>query len=302
MPSADQPQLDLFADSGDVMLRNDAIDALLRRDAAAAERARLELMAFDAMHPSLPALQLLITTLTAPPGVAFHTHAQVQQERQHVLQNISPAAQHLLTDQTSTWLAPLWRDLAQRAAALPFVADQADVHASALWWLAGDGAAAVQAVDGIASWRRIPAPLATMVMARHKTQGLDATWPLLVELGWLAPVRLRAAVQHLGDPLLLRLLQRFDAEFEPDDEPDEPPGEEDPTAWLAAWLVNDKPALLPHLRLAEPGLNKRPERAMRLMCELLGLEHQGRRAELIAHRKRLLGLAPALYATYMHTR
>jgi hypothetical protein len=41
---------------------------------------------------------------------------------------------------------------------------------------------------------------------------------------------------------------------------------------------------------------------MRAMVELLGLEHQGRQREVIAHRKTLRGLHASVYAAYMATR
>lgn len=42
--------------------------------------------------------------------------------------------------------------------------------------------------------------------------------------------------------------------------------------------------------------------ALRLLAELLGLEREGRHAELMAARKRLRDLQPALYAAYMRSR
>jgi len=41
---------------------------------------------------------------------------------------------------------------------------------------------------------------------------------------------------------------------------------------------------------------------MRLLLDLLHLERQGRQRELIAQRKRLRDLQPALYACYMKSR
>ena len=74
--------------------------------------------------------------------------------------------------------------------------------------------AAADAVARIASWRRIPAPLAWMCEARWLLDGLDTCWGLLAELAWLAPARFDALLQRRADPLLQRLRRQFDQGFE----------------------------------------------------------------------------------------
>ena len=54
------PQLDLFEHSRDTMLRNDVLDALLKRDAGAATLAWQALADFEPRHQGLPALAGLI--------------------------------------------------------------------------------------------------------------------------------------------------------------------------------------------------------------------------------------------------
>jgi hypothetical protein len=200
----------------------------------------------------------------------------------------------------AAWLAPLWRGLANRAAVLPFSAAQAEDHAAALWLNVGDATAAIEAVkavEGIESWRRIPAPLGWMALARYRSEGLDNIWQLLVELAWLAPQRFGQTARALADPLLKRLLRRFDEQFDLGD------GQlADPLAWFPAWLLTEQPGLLPRLLGARTGQHSEPERGFGLVAELLGLERQGRHHELIAGRKRLRDVQPALYAAYMKTR
>ena len=324
------PQLDLFEHSRDTMLRNDALDALLRRDPAAAAHATRVLADFDAQHGALPALQTLVTALLAATDTAaFTCHDDAAQARAPLQQRVVPAAcAQFGATAGAGWLAPLWRGLAQRAALLPFVPARPDDHAAPLWLRAaaaaagvgagqatahvGAGAAAqaaapasadvaaqaaANAVRGIESWRRIPAPLGWMAQAQHRSAGLDSTWPLLLELLWLAPPRFADTAQALADPLLNRLLGRFDDSFDPG--PDDGIGA---LAWFPAWLLIDQPALLPLLRGAQTGQNSLPEQAFRLMAELLGLERQGRHHEVIDGRKRLRDLQPALYAVYMKAR
>jgi hypothetical protein len=299
MPPDDLDQLDLFAHSRDVMLCNDAVDALLRRDPAASAATRRALADFVPGHDAQPPLQSLGDALAANHGAAFADLAEADAARQHLAHSVAPAAQTLLRQSATPWLAPLWRQLAERAAALPFRAAHTEAHAAALWLQAGDAAAAIRAVQGIESWRRIPAPLAWMAQARHAADGLDAAWPLLVELAWLAPAWLAICARAIADPLLDRLVRRFDIE-QAAHEGDAPAGT--PLAWFPAWLLNDQPALAPRLRQAQVALDTEPERAFRLMGELLGLERAGRHAELIDARKRLRSLQPALYAIYLRTR
>ena len=195
----------------------------------------------------------------------------------------------------SAWLAPLWARLAERAAPLPYRAEAPELHAAALWLQAGDFEQAARAVAGIASWRRIPAPLSWMVQAGCRRDGVDAHWALLAELAWLSPQRLGTLCRSLADPVLDRLRQRFDAEFEGD-------GRDDDLAWFPAWLLCERPALAARLGQAEPGLQGAAERAMRLLLDLLHLERQGRQHDLPERRRQLRELHPALFARYMKTR
>lgn len=168
-------------------------------------------------------------------------------------------------------------------------------HAAALWLRAGDWAAAADAVDRIESWRRIPASLAWMAEARHCIDGLDAAWPLLAELAWLAPKRFDRVSRALADPSLDRLRTHFDASFEGD-------GSVADLAWLPAWLLIDAPKLARVVGRSQPSLHESPELAMRLLLDLLELERQGRHPDLVARRRELRGLNASLYALYMATR
>ena len=336
MPACSAPQLDLFQHSQDTMLRNDVLDALLRRDAATATAALSALAGVAPQHDALAPLSILIAALVAEAeteagvGVGadtdtdtdtnfdtdtcidtapFTAAGQAAHAAQQLSDRVTPAAlAQFGAGAAAPWLAVSWRQLARRAAHLPFRAAQPDDHAAPLWLRVGDAAAAgaaTRAVAGIESWWRQPAPLAWMARARHATDGLDATWPLLAELAWLAGPRLGAAALALNDPLLNRLLRRFEDEFDP-----ESPGaadlassdRADPLAWFPAWLLTELPGLLPRLRQARRGQCDAPERAFWQLGELLGLERQARHPELIAGRQRLRDAQPALYAAYMKSR
>ena len=312
MPARSAPQLDLFEHSQDTMLRNDVLDALLRRDAPAAATALSALAGAAPRHDALAPLSILIAALAAESdSAAFAASGDAARAATQLAGQVAPAAQAQLGAAAATaWLAPLWRQLARRAARLPYRAAQPDDHAAPLWLRVGDATAAqaaTQAVAGIESWWRQPAPLAWMAQARHAAHGLDTTWPLLAEGAWLAAPRLAATLQALNDPLLKRLLRRFEDDFDPDPDPSgqadlSTAGRAHPLAWFPAWLLTDQPALLPRLREARRGQDSVPERAFWQLVDLLGLERQARHADLMAGRQHLRDAHPALYAAYMKSR
>lgn len=170
-------QLDIFEHSRDLMLRNDALHALQRRDAAATRRAAALLSSEYPHDAALPDLSRLVDALEPPSVAAFADFAAAARALRQLQDELAPAAQRLLGSVDGhAWSQPLWQQLARRAEALEFRAEHADCHAAALWLRAGDAAAAAAAVERIASWRRIPAPLDWMCQARWRLQGLDASF------------------------------------------------------------------------------------------------------------------------------
>lgn len=287
-------QLDIFENSHDVMLRNDVVQALEQRNAAGARDACERLAQEYPADESLKALRALVAALGSnrdPIG----THLALEQARQAVEQ-LQPMAQRIFGPEGGLrWLAPLWEETALRAAALPFRADHAQDHAASLWLRARNWKAAAQAVATIESWRRIPAPLAWMTEARLQMLGLQATWPLIVELGCLSPARLNDLLHRSEDPLLSLLARRFQANFEGT-------GDADDAAWFAAWVLTERPDVAKHMAAAQPGQHSAAERAFRVLIELLGLEHQGRQRDIVERRKVLRDLHPSLYMAYLKTR
>jgi len=289
-------QLDIFEHSRDVMLRNDALQALQQRDAAAARVAAQRLAEGFPADVALDELALLCAALEAPVSPSFTWHDDATAALCNLRDQVAPAATRLFgSTDGAAWCSPLWRRLAERAAPLGFSAEHEHSHAASLWLQAGDAGAAADAVARIESWRRIPAPLAWMCEARWRREGLDSCWGLLAELAWLAPMRFDALLQRLPDTLLQRLRRQFDQGFEGSGEPGD-------LAWWPAWVLTDQPALVPLLGQAQPGLQTEPERGMRLLLDLLHLERQGRQHDLVEQRRRLRDLQPVLFAAYMASR
>jgi hypothetical protein len=297
-------QLDIFEHGRDTMLRNDVASALERRNAAAARAARQLLLHEYPQDPQLAPQAVLITALDARADAPFAGHAALRKARLALEHEVEPAAAQVFGATAGTaWVAPLWGSLARRAEGLPWRTDSSDDHAAPLWLRAGEAASAAAAVEHIESWRRIPVPLGWMLQARHRTHGLEAAWPLLAELAWLAPARLDGLFPRLADPVLERMRANFDAGFE--GAPDSPAGRDGAVAdlaWFPAWVLVERPALAGPLSAAQPSRHTPPEQALRLLVELLGLEHQGRHHDLVRQRKQLRDLQPCLYRVYMSTR
>jgi hypothetical protein len=296
-------QLDIFEDSRDVMLRNDAAHALERRDTSAALQACERLAREYSADETLPALRVLagyLETVDASRHEAFRDHDALREAQLRLQDTIRPAAQRAFGEAgAAAWLAESWRELARRASSLAFDARDPQGHAAPMWLRAGNWETAAQAVASIESWRRKPAPLAWMAEARLHLFGLQATWPLLAELGWLSPALLEDVAQRSPDPLLPQLMRRFDASV---DAGAQGGGENGDLSWFAAWVLTERPALREQLAVAQASLHSAPEQAMRLLVELLGLERQGRHADIVARRKVLRDLQPWLYAAYMKSR
>ncbi|CAL8481430.1 hypothetical protein [Caballeronia sp. S22] len=289
-------QLDIFADSRDVILRNDVLEPLQRRAAQAAQAA-LVLLANEYSHDgALSSMTVLVEHLQRRSNAPFADHAALAIARHDLEGAVIPAALRALPAHTvQAWLTPSWRTLAQRATGLVYSGAEAEHHAAPLWLRAGDWQCARESVEQIESWWRIPAPLAWMTEARYRADGLDAAWPLLAELAWLAPARFAALLSSLSDASLDALRRRFDAEFPGT-------GELDDYAWFATWLLVVKPALAGQLEKARVRRDQAPSRAMALLGEILRREHEGDQHELIRLRQEFSGLHGALFEAYMATR
>jgi hypothetical protein len=286
-------QFDFFNDdNSSVSLRNDVILALEHDDAAAAQSAWQTLVQHYPNDDLLQAFALLITALGGRRSTGYDDHAALSLARCTLQESIEPAARRSLGQQATPWLQRRWRELAQRAATLSYHADHPQDHAAPLWLRAADWQAGVDAVASIASWRRIPAPLSWMLHAHLALQGVQANWGLLAELAWLSPQRLHDVIAQTADPILQPLVKQFGASFEGD-------GDIGDLTWFPAWLLIERPTLASALTQAQPSQHTAPEQAMRVLLELLGLEHQGRQRDMIERRKTLRDLHGALHAAYM---
>lgn len=286
-------QLDLFADSRDVMLRNDLVEALKSRDLSACECAFAALAAEFPDNSALPLATRLIGRLDMHPR-PFIDHVSAQQAIEIVEQEMRPAARALFGDvPAEQWLRPAWRALAISSKRLPFQPYKPETHAAALFLRARDWVQVEHRVATIESWRRMPRPLAWATEACFHLHGLDATWPLLAELAWRDSARFADLAPRLPAQGLLRLLLQYEREFAttPTDH-----------AWFPAWALITHPELRTVLHTAETPERSAPEQGCRTLIQLLTLERQGRHGDIVEQRKHLRAQHAELFDYYMATR
>jgi hypothetical protein len=107
-------QLDIFADSRDVMLRNDVLDALHRRDAVSARQAWQRLAGEFPDDDTLAGLATLIDVLDSDVATPFADHPALAAACGRLNDEVEPAARRLLGDAPGrAWVASCWRTLAQ---------------------------------------------------------------------------------------------------------------------------------------------------------------------------------------------
>ena len=73
-------------------------------------------------------------------------------------------------------------------------------------------------------------------------------------------------------------------------------------AWWPAWLLVEQPLMAAPMDTAQTAGQAAPERCFKLLQSLLRLERQGRHRDIVALRRELRGLHPALLTAYMATR
>ncbi len=285
-------QLDIFTDGRDVMLVND-LAAALSRDRL--DAARTAAAALDSEFPGdvhLAPAGLLIAALAAREDAPFANAAAAIAAREALLTQLSPAAVAVLgQDEAQRWRAARLRELAARAARLPWRAEEPLAHAAPFLIAADAWEEALAALAGIEAWRRQPQPVAWAARATWRRDGSDAAWPLVAMLAWLAPAHAKALVAELADSRLSRMAARFEADLDGED-----------YRWFPAWLLVEQPLLAGPLESAQPQRDEPAERAFKTLQTLLRLERQGRHREIVEQRGRLQALNAALFACYMKTR
>jgi hypothetical protein len=289
-------QLDLFEDRRDLLRVNEVAAAIAGDRLAEAGAALARLEAEFPGHAGVGPARTLCAELRTRATTPFDDVGAALAARDALESRLAPAAQALLgADDAHRWRAARLRELAARAARLPWQATQPQAHAAGWYAAAGAWPEALAAATAIASWRLQPQPLAWAAEASWRHLGADAGWPLLAELAWLAPARAAALLTTLAATPDGRRLARWAAAFEA-----ELDGEDH--AWFPAWLLVEQPLLAGPLATAQALRETPPERAFKTLLALLRLEGAGRGREVVEQRRVLRELHPGLFACYLKTR
>jgi hypothetical protein len=133
-----------FADSGDVMLRYDVLSMLQHSHARETQQTPRRLGDDYPDDDSIFQLIVLVGALDLRSTASFSNHQVAAEARCALVEATTAAALRMWGEHASIkWLPPLWRELARRAASLPFRADSIDTHAAVIRLQAGgwsDGA------------------------------------------------------------------------------------------------------------------------------------------------------------------
>ncbi|MDR1462837.1 MAG: hypothetical protein LBI68_06860 [Azoarcus sp.] len=288
-------QLDLFAHSRPVMLRNDLILALRERQSAASREAHARLAGEYPEDGLLIPAQRLLDQLEAPRPAPFSSHKDAQCAIEQAESALADSASTVFgAVMASDWMTPVWQILADACEKLPYQRNIPSANPACMLMRSRCWDAAEAAIARIPNWRRMPEPLAWMAEARFKLRGLGSVWPLLAELAWRAPARFAALARRLDATALARLLRGFESEFATGDDAD--------FAWFPAWALSTEAKLVDGLLEEHTPEYSPPEQAAWTIRQLLILERQGRHHEIVKNRETLRDLHPELFAYYMRSR
>jgi hypothetical protein len=235
--SRNPTQLDLFLDSRAVMLANDATGALLARDAERARGAMRRLRVEAPDYPGIDALETLTTALAtwSSPGA---DGSGIVRAVDWLDREVAPAANRLLGDAASQFIAGFFRDLAEAARGLAYDPAWPQTHRASLCLRAGEWEEAGAAADSIPQASANPDAIHWRCAACYRRYGLDAARIELFALAWRAPQRFASVRTELGDEVLDREWQRFEgaSDWESVDDSELP-------AWFPAWYLLERPAV-----------------------------------------------------------
>jgi len=287
-------QLDLFAHSADVSLRNEVVTALCAHDADAMRDATDRLRADFPDDGHLERFEHLLAELSALSQPKQSAPAIARQAERIEIRLLPSLIKMIGADAAQRWTEAVYGALARSPFKQTFSRSLATAHPAGLFLRAGELSLARAAVAEIPSWRRIPEPLAWMTEIALRERAPDEYWPLVAELAWIAPALLAALLPRAAPATALRLYQEFRLAVDSENEDQE-------TAWFPAWLLVEHPDLLQSLRSAQAH-DSPPARSAALLIDLLIGERQGPTPAMLDKRRQLRELAPAIFERYMARR
>lgn len=294
-PPREIAQLDLFLDGRDAFLVHEVVTSLLARDAARATRAIARLGDEHPRHPDLLALTLLADALpkwSSSPRAPAALMARVEA----VERELAPAARRLLGTGAASFLAPVWRALAEAAAGLPFDDANPRAHAGWLFRQSDDWADVRRAVEAEPAWAARPVLRHWLGLARHHLGEREAAMRLWLPLCWIDPPFFAREVVTLPDAILRDGWDAFEETAPVDDFLGDVPHA---AAWFPAWLLVRHRGLARLFHAQDVSDGGPAARVFSALLILVPLEGQGLSDEVIAQRRALRQLSPEFFRYYM---
>jgi len=231
-PAADRHQLDLFHDSGAMLLEEEIRRALAERRLDAARRSVARLMRQDPGHANLQAYLRLVQVLDEQSGPA--AVRQRPNERLAELDTIEAVARKVLGRRARDLMDPLWSAFAESLAGQAFDPAAPGLHAAWAWRRAGRWQPVRDAVEAEPHWREIPGLVLLHAEACRRTRELAVAMQDWMWLCWEHPDAAESALGTgaAGDATLAGHWKAF-LDLDP----------ELPTEDFPAWLLLREPGL-----------------------------------------------------------
>lgn len=293
--ATERRQLDLFLDGQDAFLVHEITGGLVQWDRGRAEAGLERLRHERPLHPDLPALALLITSLDSP-AASPATHATVTDDIEAMQKTLAPTARRLLGESAAAFLEPSWRLLAARATRLPFDEAHPRAHRSWLCQQYADWAAVRAAVEAESRWVGKPCLRYRLGLARHHLGEPEAAIQVWLSLCWMDPGLFARCAPTLPAAILREAWEAFDHSFAGDESLVDTP---EVATWFPAWLLLRHRGLVHRFRSDEVPEAGTASRAFRHLLSLLPLESQGLSDALIRERRALRQLSPSFFRYYM---
>jgi len=259
---APTPQLDLFLDGGSTAVLNDLVDALAARSAELAEQRLSVLLARYPDHRYRRAAEALCNALARlhdprpwdPAGEITFLETRLE-----------PLARELLGRRAQDFLAAFWRRAAEALRGQPFDPARDHLHASWAFAQCHDWQAVIESLAD-APEEGLPSLLVARraEALRHLGRRSEAI-ALWCRVCWQAPEH---AARLLDDPTFPdpKVQQAWHAWLDQDLDPDPSPD------WFPGWLLLQEPGLAHALADDTAGDTPGPQRAFRILRQLLRLE------------------------------
>ncbi len=204
IPKRDRAQLDLFFDSAENAAVNELLEALAGRDSERARSAFESLSSLNPSHRYLDDASCVVAALEAAPVFSPDSALQTLE----LLENIwLPASLRLLGPRARDVLAPVWRQIGQALAAIPFDPEYPQRHSSNAYSQCLDWENVRRTVQATDDYQSQPALLLRLAQAERRLGNRNVALEIWFQLCWNAGELMCAQLESAAFPD--HLLKRY---------------------------------------------------------------------------------------------